>query len=48
MKPMLTFVNKNTTLEHKDAIIKLIKEYVDCFVRNYCEMPRLSQELVEH
>jgi hypothetical protein len=26
-----TFVNKNMYLEHKDAIIKFLKEYVDCF-----------------
>jgi hypothetical protein len=25
------FVNKNMSLEHKDAITKLLKEYVDCF-----------------
>jgi hypothetical protein len=29
--PRLTFVNKNISLEHKDAIIKLLKDYVDCF-----------------
>jgi hypothetical protein len=27
----LTFVNKNMFLEHKDAIIKFLKEYVDSF-----------------
>jgi hypothetical protein len=26
-----TFVNENMCLEHKDAIIKLLKEYVDYF-----------------
>jgi hypothetical protein len=26
-----TFVNKNMSLEHTDAIIKLLKDYVDCF-----------------
>jgi hypothetical protein len=35
-------------LEHKDAMIKLLKEYVDCFAWNYREMSGLSQELVEH
>jgi hypothetical protein len=30
--PRSTFVNKNMSLEHKDAIIKLLKEYVDCFI----------------
>jgi hypothetical protein len=29
--PMLTFVNKNMSLEHKDAIIMLLRDYVDCF-----------------
>jgi hypothetical protein len=46
--PRTTFVNKNMSLEHKDAIIKLLRCYVDCFTWNYREMPGLSQELVEH
>jgi hypothetical protein len=46
--PRPTFINKNMSLEYKDAIIKLLKEYVDCFAWNYCEMPGLSLELVEH
>jgi hypothetical protein len=29
--PRLTFVNKNKSLECKDAIIKLLRDYVDCF-----------------
>jgi hypothetical protein len=44
----LTFVNKNMSLENKDAIIKSLKEYVDCFVWNYHEMLELCRELVEH
>jgi hypothetical protein len=40
--PRPTFINKNMSLEHKDDIIKLLKEYVDCFVWNYYEMFRLS------
>jgi hypothetical protein len=44
----LTFVNKNMSLEHMDAIIKLLKDYVYCFAWNYHEMSRLSRELVEH
>jgi hypothetical protein len=46
--PRPTFVNKNMSLEQKDAIIKLLKEYVDCFALNYREMSGLSRELVEH
>jgi hypothetical protein len=29
--PRPTFVNKNMSLDHKDAIIKLLKGHVDCF-----------------
>jgi hypothetical protein len=46
--PRLTFVNKNMSLEHKDAIIKLHRNYIDCFAWSYREMFGLSQELVEH
>jgi hypothetical protein len=42
--PRLTFVNKNMSLEHKDAIIKLLRDYVDCFTWNYREIPSLSLE----
>jgi hypothetical protein len=45
--PRTTFVNKNMSLEHKDAIIKLPRDYVDFFAWNYREMPGLSRELVE-
>jgi hypothetical protein len=46
--PRLTFVNKNMSLEHKDAVIKLLSDYVDCFTWNYREMFGLSRELIEH
>jgi hypothetical protein len=46
--PRPTFVNKNMSLEHKDAIIKFLKDYVDYVAWNYHEMPELSRELVEH
>jgi hypothetical protein len=29
--PRPTFVNKNMSLEHKNAIIKFLRDYVDCF-----------------
>jgi hypothetical protein len=29
--PRPVFVNKNMSLVHKDAIIKLLRDYVDCF-----------------
>jgi hypothetical protein len=40
--PRPTFVNKNMSLEHKNAIIKLLRDYIDCFAWNYNEMPGLS------
>jgi hypothetical protein len=46
--PTPTFVKKNMSLEHKDAIIKLLKYYIDCFTWNYREMPGLGRELVEY
>jgi hypothetical protein len=46
--PWPIFVNENMSLEHKDATIKLLRDFVDCFTWNYREMPGLSQELVEH
>jgi hypothetical protein len=46
--PRPTFVNKHMLLEQKNAVIKLLRDYVDCFTWNYREMPGLSRELVEH
>jgi hypothetical protein len=46
--PRLTFINMNMSLEHNDAIIKLLRDYVDCFAWDYREILELSQELVEH
>jgi hypothetical protein len=40
--PRPTFVNKNMSLEHKDAIINLLRDYIDCFAWNYYEIPGLS------
>jgi hypothetical protein len=46
--PRLTFVNANLSAEYKADLIKLLKEYVDCFSWSYSEMPGLSRDLVEH
>ena len=43
-----TFVNKNLDAGYKADLIKLLKEFVDCFAWNYHEMPGLSRDLVEH
>jgi hypothetical protein len=39
----MTFIHKNIPLEHKDPIINLLKEYVDYFAWNCCEMSGHSQ-----
>ena len=46
--PRPTFVNTNLSAEYKANLIKLLKEYIDCFVWSYSEMPSLSRDLVEH
>ena len=46
--PRPTFVNANLSDEYKADLIKLLKEYVDCFAWSYSEMPGLSRDLVEH
>jgi hypothetical protein len=46
--PRPTFVKKNISLEHNDAITKLLGDCVNCFTWNYREMLELSRELVEH
>jgi hypothetical protein len=46
--PQPTFVNKNLDPLFKSDLIKLLKEYIDCFAWNYNEMPGLSHDLVEH
>ena len=46
--PRLTFVNANLSDDCKADLIKLLKEYVDCFAWKYSEMLGLSRDLVEH
>jgi hypothetical protein len=46
--PKPYFVNKNLDPTFKLELIKLLKEYVDCFAWNYNEMPSVSHDLVEH
>ena len=46
--PRPTFVNANLSDDCKVDLIKLLKEYVDCFAWEYSKMPGLSRDLVEH
>ena len=46
--PRPTFINANLEADQKGKVIKLLKEFVDCFAWNYTEMPGLSRDFVEH
>jgi hypothetical protein len=46
--PRPTLVDKNLDPTFKLKLIKLVKEYVDCFAWTYNEMSGLSRDLVEH
>ena len=46
--PRPTFVSKKLSVEYKADLVNLLKEYVDCFVWEYHEMPGLSRDLVKH
>jgi hypothetical protein len=41
--PKPTFVNKNMSLEHKDAIIKLLRNYVDFSAEITVKCPVLAE-----
>jgi hypothetical protein len=34
--------------DFREELIKLLKEYKDCFAWDYSEMPRLDRSIVEH
>jgi hypothetical protein len=46
--PRPTFVKKDLNADYKASLIKLLKEFADCFAWNNQEMPSLSLDLVEH
>jgi hypothetical protein len=47
-KPRLTFINANLDSSFREGLIKLLKEYKDCFSWDYSEMPGLDRSIVEH
>jgi hypothetical protein len=47
-KPWPTFISANLDLSFSKELIKLLKEYKDCFAWDYSEMPRLDRSIVEH
>jgi hypothetical protein len=47
-KPKLTFISANLDSSFRKGLIKLLKEYKDCFAWDYSEMPGLDCSIVEH
>jgi hypothetical protein len=47
-KPRPTFISANLDSSFRKELIKLLKEYKDCFAWDYSEMPDLDRSIVEH
>jgi hypothetical protein len=47
-KPRPTFISANLNSSFREELIKLLKEYIDCFAWDYSEMPGLDCSIVEH
>jgi hypothetical protein len=46
--PRVTFISGHLGPEEFNKIMMILKEYKDCFVWDYPELPGLSRKLVEH
>jgi hypothetical protein len=47
-KPRTTFISSNLDSGFREELIKLLKEYKDCFAWDYSEMSGLDRSIVEH
>jgi hypothetical protein len=47
-KPRPTFISANLESGFREELIKLLKNYKDCFAWDYSEMPDLDRSIVEH
>jgi hypothetical protein len=47
-KPWPTFISKKLDPSLQELMIALLKEYSDCFARDYTEMPGLDRSIIEH
>jgi hypothetical protein len=47
-KPRPTFISAILDSSFKEGLVKLLKEYKDCFAWDYSEMPGLDRSIVEH
>jgi hypothetical protein len=46
-KPRPTFISANLESDFREELIKLLKEYKDCFAWDYSEVPGLDRSIVE-
>jgi hypothetical protein len=44
----MEFISANLDSSFREELIKLLKEYKDCFAWDYSEMPGLDRSIVEH
>ena len=47
-RPRPMFISAKLDPEYKQELVKLLKEYKDCFAWEYYEMPGLDRSIVEH
>ena len=47
-RPRPMFISAKLDPEYKHELVKLLKEYKDCFAWEYYEMPGLDRSIVEH
>jgi hypothetical protein len=47
-KPRPSFISADLQPDFREELIKLLKEYKDCFAWDYSEMPGLDRSIVEH
>jgi hypothetical protein len=47
-KPRPTFISADLQPDFRGELIKLLKEYKDCFAWDYSEIPGLDRSIVEH
>jgi hypothetical protein len=47
-KPRPTFISANLESGFREELIKLLKDYKDCFAWDYSKMPGLDRSIVEH
>ena len=47
-RPRPTFISVKLDPEYKQELVKLLKEYKDCFAWEYYEIPDLDRSIIEH